>query len=169
MIDTVATVTVGIERLSGLHFSEHRSDLFGLHQDHWSEVAKFQHLTKVDPDVSSYLRLEKEGRLLVIIAREAGEIVGYSAHVIANHPHYRNLMIAQDDLHYLVPRLRKTGVHQRMRVLALQELKRRNVQIVTARTKFGHEHDNGLRAIGFEPMDLVYACDLTQWSPPMEG
>jgi hypothetical protein len=56
-----------------------------------------------------------------------------------------------------------------MRSFALKTLKDRGVQLVTARNRIGHVHDKSLRAMGFEPWDMIYALDLTKWEPqPVE-
>jgi L-amino acid N-acyltransferase YncA len=165
------TTTLAVERIGGLLENPgQRACLFAMHDEHWQEVAKFKELLKLNPDYSRYEQLDREKRALLVVMREDGRIVGYSLHIILrSHPHYRHVMVAEDDIHYLSPHLRKTGEHTRMRRFALERLKAQGVHIVTARTKFGHEHDHALRALGFEPMDSMYACDLTKWTPPAEA
>jgi hypothetical protein len=163
--------TLAVERLSDLTLSpEDWQQAFGMLEAHYKEVATFKHLLKLNPDLPRYQQLEREERLHIVIMREGSAIVGYSVHVIANGLlHYRNVRVADDDVHYLMPHLRGTGEHARMRRFAMQTLKARGVQLITARSRFGHEHDKAIKDIGFEPWDLVYACDLTQWEPPSEG
>lgn len=134
--------------------------------DHWQEVAANKEIMKLDPIYERYLKLDKEGKLHIVVAREAGVIVGYSIHFCGRtHMHYRDLFCAEDDIHYMIPRLRKTGLHEAMRQFALADMKARGVQWVTARTKLDHGHDNALRRLGFRPLDQVYCLDLTKWQP----
>ena len=143
------------------------AEAFSMLNDHYKETATFKHIMIFNPDLPRYLQLDREKRLHLVIAREDNKIVGYSLHIIANGLlHYRHVKVADDDIHYLASHLRGTGAHARMRTFAMQTLKDRGVQLVTARNRVGHEHDNSLKAMGFEPWDLVYACDLTQWKPP---
>jgi len=162
---------LSVERLSDLLLlREDWQQLYGMLEKHYREVATFKDLLIFNPDLPRYQQLEREQRLHIVIMRQDSAIVGYSVHVIANGLlHYRNIKVADDDIHYLVPHLRGTGEHARMRRFAMQTLKGKGVQLITARSRFGHEHDKALKDIGFEPWDLVYACDLTRWEPPAEG
>ena len=78
-------------------------------------------------------------------------------------------MVADDDIHYLVPRLRGTGEHKRLREFAMMTLQERGVQLVMARSKIGHLHETALYDMGFKAWDINYVCDLTSWKPPAEG
>lgn len=131
---------------------------------HWKEIAKFKQIMKLNVHVPRYLQIEKEGRLHFVSMRQNAALVGYSVHVIVRgHPHYRHLITAEDDVHYITPSLRGTGSHEEMRKFALKTLHERGVHFVTARTKIGHAHGNSLRRVGYEPLDMVYGLDLAEW------
>jgi hypothetical protein len=162
-------ITIAVEKLGNLLKPNDQGhsgwpEFEALLQQHWQEIAKFKHLMTLNPHLPRYVQIEREGRLHLVVLRDAGKMCGYSMHLIVKgHPHYRHLTTAEDDIHYLIPELRGTGAHEDMRVFALQTLAARGVQIVTARTKVGHAHETTLRRIGYEPFDMVYALDLTTW------
>jgi L-amino acid N-acyltransferase YncA len=161
--------TLAVEKLSALMSSPDWPMAFKMLGDHWQENATHKHLMKLNPDLPRYVQLEREKRLQIVVMRDDGEIVGYSVHIINTMLHYRNVVVADDDIHYLVPRLRGTGEHKRLREFAMKTLKERGVHIVIARTREGHLHDTSLAAMGFATWDRNYCCDLTKWEPPVEG
>lgn len=161
-------IQIALDSLSYLIEYERR-ELVELLQEHWVEVAKYKRLMKLSPHFAAYLKAEKEGRFHVVTARSPSKLVGYSAHwIIKHHPHYHHMMVAEDDVHYLIPELRGTGLHERMRCFALQSLKMRGVHFVTARTKVGHGHESSLVRIGYAPLDVVYGLNLLDWEPREE-
>lgn len=154
---------LAVEKLSKLMCDdwEHANQL--LHA-HWQEVAHDKELMKLDPNLDKYIEADFKQRLHIVVMRDDGDkIVGYSVHFLTQHPHYRGMTCAEDDVHYLIPEFRGTGNHELMRTYALRTLKERGVQFVTARVKVGHEHDKTLRNLGYGPVDMVYGLDLTKW------
>lgn len=156
--------TIATENLADLLGGYDRPRLEALMIDHWTEVAQHKDIMKLDPFFERYLEREKKGELHVVIVRAEGVIVAYSVHfLMPTNMHYRGLRCAEDDVHYVVPVLRKTGLHEAMRRFALEDMKKKGIQYVTARTKIEHGHDNVLRRIGFTPLDQVYSLNLTKW------
>jgi hypothetical protein len=162
--------TLAVEKLADLVKVDDKGhsgwpEFEALLKQHWQEIAKFKELMTLNPHLPRYLQIEREGRLHLVVMREDGRMVGYSMHLIVKgHPHYRHLTTAEDDIHYLVPKLRGRGAHEDMRVFALCTLAERGVHFVTARTKVGHPHETTLRRIGYVPFDMVYALNLTAWA-----
>jgi hypothetical protein len=131
-------------------------------KDHYEEVAKFKRVLRLNPDMERYLNLQRMDRLHLVTVREGGQLRGYSIHFIYHHPHYRQVKCAEDDIHYVIPPLRRMGVGKTLRGFALDGLKERGVQFVTARMKVGHEHETHLRELGYAPMEMCWARDLTE-------
>lgn len=111
-------------------------------------------------DVSRYLQIQKEGRLVYITARdEKGIIQGYSNHYWHRHLHFP-IRVAQDDAWYVMPALRNQGIGKRLREKALEELKKDGVQYVYGRLKVKHPHDNSMQELGYEPWETVWLKKL---------
>jgi hypothetical protein len=121
---------------------------------------------KWTPDYMKYRKIEDEGRLHLVVMREGSDIVGYLTYqLIKGGP---QLSVAREENVYLISALRGTGEHARMRLFAMAGLKSKGVQLITATTKVGHDHRTVLTDLGFEPVDIIYACDLTAFEPPAE-
>ncbi len=142
-------------------------DMLPILKEHWTEVALFKEILVLDPHLQKYVNIERQGRLHVVTLWIDDKLCGYSVHIIVDgHPHYRTLKWAEDDVHFIHPFWRGTGIHEQMRAFALATLKERGVDFVTARTKVAHQHDMTLRKMGYEPLDNVYGLNLRDWTPP---
>ena len=133
--------------------------------DHWQEIVPDKELMKLDVNTEKYFEADAAERLHIVVMRDDnGIIIGYSVHFLTDHPHYKRLRCAEDDVHYLVPEERQTGAHKLMRAFALKTLKERGVKFVTARVKIATDHHRVLRQLGYVPIDTVYGLDLTNWA-----
>jgi len=113
-----------------------------------------------DPDIFQYQRLQREGRLVIITARDGqGILQGYSSHFWHRDLHF-NIRVAQDDGIYVVPELRKQGVGTFLRKMAIHELKKAGVQVVLGRLKVAHPHDESMTELGFVPWETVYIREI---------
>lgn len=75
--------------------------LHPLFEDHWEEVARNKELMVLNPDIEKYRALEKVGKLVCVFAYYNDEIVGYSANILDNHLHYKDLVVAYNDVIYI--------------------------------------------------------------------
>ena len=147
-------VTFRVESLEGDDFDKFKE----LQSAHYGEVAGFKGaLDRLNPDWSKYIALEKSGRLHLVKARAwNGVLVGYSAHLVHEHLHYKHVLVADDDVFFLTPTMRGRGVGKAMRAFACETLKARGVKLVLARTK-PHIPQSHLPKLGYEVMETVYA------------
>lgn len=112
------------------------------------------------PDIAQYLRLQDEGRLVIITARDREDVMqGYSSHFWHRDLHYQ-IRVAQDDAWYVVPELRKQGVGRRLRELALEELRKDGVKYAYGRLKTAHPHDDSMAGLGYVPFETVFLKEL---------
>lgn len=84
---------------------------------------------KFAPSIETYEELEKQGKLLIIMAKQSNIIAGYFVIIINRMTHYSNLM-AFDDVYYLAPEYRKGWNGVKLIKFALNELKKLNVEFV---------------------------------------
>ena len=80
-----------------------RDEALPLLDRHYDEIAQFKGVQKLDPDWETYDALEKTGKLWVMTVRDRGIMVGYIVMVISRALHYRNLIMATEDIHFLLP------------------------------------------------------------------
>jgi len=127
---------------------------------HYEEIAQFKEVQVLDPDFEAYDRLEATGKLWVMTARDESRLVGYIVMFLSNDLHYRKLMRATEDIHFLLPEYRKgwTGYNMLKKVKAA--MKEKGAHTVTFRTKAGQDHGVLFERLGGVLHDLVYTIVL---------
>lgn len=86
------------------------------------------------PDADAYRGLARAGQLVVVSAREAGELVGYSIFMVRRHLHYSSLC-AFEDAYFLTERCRRGGNGVRLIKATLGEIWRRGCRRAFFTTK----------------------------------
>jgi hypothetical protein len=118
-----------------------RPDIESLIHAHWDEVALHKDQIKLDPDWEKYYALEDAGCLAVFCAYRDNVIVGYCIFILTTGLHYKNSMMALNDVVYIIPELR-TGlgvVGMRMISAVEENLSRRGVDKITWHIKVEHD------------------------------
>lgn len=133
-----------------------RQDILPLIDRHYEEIAQFKDLQKLDPDWDSYAALARGGNLWVLTVRDDGRLVGYMVMVIARARHYKTLLMASEDIHYLLPEYRKGLAGYRMIAKTVAAMKARGVHLTTLRTKAAKSHATLFERLDGELSDLVY-------------
>lgn len=124
---------------------------------HHGEIRSIRKRPRLNPDIERYMQLQKENRLVMATARTPeDELLGYCVFFIYKHPHYQHVLCAMDDIHYVKPEHRHSGVWQRMMTVAMNEIKSRNVGMISIRVPSGNEYDQEMKEMGFEDMEKVY-------------
>ena len=127
---------------------------------HYEEIAQFPEVQKLDPDFEAYDRMEQAGKLWVLTARDGGKLVGYIVMLVSHDLHYRQLLRAVEDIHFILPEYRKGILGYRMLRRTRDEMKAKGVQTVTFRTKAGKSHGVLIERLGGVLQDLVYTVVL---------
>ena len=84
------------------------TDIRGLVDAHWREIALDQDRIPLDIDFEMYRRLDAETFTLhVTTARERGNLIGYYVNVIRPHPHYKTSLFAFLDAYFILPAYRQ--------------------------------------------------------------
>src|SRR5258706_12669328 len=134
--------------------------ILSLCQAHADELRVFG-ILKLNLDVARYLELQSKNRLLCLVGRDGdNKIRAYSTHFIHKHPHYKMVWVGQEDSIYVEPSLRRHGIGRRLRETAETELKQRGCNLITSRTKFGHEDYTTLEELGFKRWEVSWAREL---------
>jgi len=123
---------------------------------HYQEIAKNKQLLKLSPDIEMYRKADKEGKLLVITARTPDKLVGYYMWVMVQHPHYSDVTIAEEDLHFLLPECRRGLAGYQFLKFAREVAIAYGAKFLLAREKIGHEHPALMQRLGFVPTDITY-------------
>ena len=127
---------------------------------HYDEIAQFKEVQKLDPDFEAYDRMEKSGKLWVMTAREDGALIGYIVMFLSSDLHYRKLLRALEDIHFILPEHRKGLLGYKMLAKTKQAMKEKGVHTVTFRTKAEKSHGLLFERLGGVLHDLVYTIVL---------
>lgn len=68
---------------------------------HYQEIALYKDKVKLNPDWETYKKLEEQNQFFLFTARIDGELVGYSAFFLKPHIHYKDLLVASNDVLFL--------------------------------------------------------------------
>lgn len=148
-------ITYQVESLSAV-----RPEVTDLISLHWEEIAQFKDVQKLDPDWEQYDLLEQKGRLWIMTARDDGKLVGYIAMLMGYHLHYRKLLTAVDDLHFIHPDYRKGLTGYRLLAMTVKVMRGKGVRFIAFRTKAFADHGALFERLGFQKHDVVYAGPL---------
>jgi len=126
----------------------------------WDAHAMELRSLKTRLHVDQYLRIQQDGRLVLMSLRDEDNILqGYSSHFWHQDLHF-SLRVAQDDAWYVVPSLRNKGFGTMLRRAALDELRAEGVEIAYGRLKAAHPHDESMAELGYAPWETVFIKDL---------
>ena len=135
-------------------FLQEGKALFILHRE---EFTKDKDVLILDPDEDYYNRNYDAGHAAVVTARAGGKLVGYMLWTIHRHPHYKQALCAQDDVHYLLPEYRR-GMNGYLLIKnAMMILPQLGVKYCYVREKIGHEHPAIMKRLGLNPLDITYS------------
>lgn len=153
------TATVEISPCTVADMANHAREMF---REHWEEVAKLKHLMVLSPNWDRYGQLAVAGVLLAIAAWEGPRMVGYSANVITNHLHYRDLVVCQNDVLFVAQSHRKSSVGLRLMRETERLAAERGAKLVLWHAKPETTLDRmlGREGSGYSVQDIIYAKEL---------
>lgn len=137
-----------------------REDILRLIDLHYEEVAQFKTVQKLDPDWDMYEAMERSGRLWVMTVRDHGTLVGYIVMIVSRALHYKTLLMASEDIHYLLPEYRKGLTGYRLIANAKRAMQEKGCKLMLMRCKAEKSHAALFERLDGELSDLVYAFRL---------
>lgn len=128
-----------------------------LFQKHWEEIALHKDTIKLKIDHAAYDNLDAQGALHVVVAREAGEIIGYWLGIIRPHLHYADSLTAYTDVFYVRQASRRdVFVFQHMLGFVESSLKQRGVQKLFIASKAHKDLSKMFERLGMTRTETVY-------------
>ena len=125
--------------------------------EHHASLALNQDEIKLACDEEKYEQGEAAGNLIVITAREEGELVGYYYGMLLNHLHYKDAgLMCYTDVYYLKPGHRKGGAGARFMIAVQQILKFRGVVKLYMSTKVHQDNGALFERLGMKLSDRVF-------------
>lgn len=125
------------------------------------EVNEFQSVCTGILDHKHYRWLDQNGRLISVIARSEGKIIGYLIWLIYPHLQNKDLIVAAKNMIYVVPEWRRQGVADKMMDIAMKECVDRGARLAFASDKYRtYSTQRLMRIHGFRRWQVTYAKAL---------
>lgn len=145
-------ITYAIER-----WSDYRKDCMPLWVHHYDEIAGDKRMA-MQPDEGLFKYLDSVGQLQIMVAREAGEMIGYMLFVVRPHTHYAGVLCGFEDAYYVLPSRRKGWAGIRLIKKSVAALKARGVKRVFVHTKKAKDMGRVLKFLGMTHSDEIYSA-----------
>ncbi len=127
-----------------------------LFKKHWEEIALFKDKMKLNPDWSFYEQLYLEGSLGLFTARKGKKLIGYFVVIAKAHPHYKDHIVASNDIIFIDPEYRKGLTGYKLIKFAKENLKELGVSVLAVNIKVHKPFDKLLERLGFENTERLY-------------
>jgi GNAT superfamily N-acetyltransferase len=141
-------------------FMADRVRLDQLMTEHWGEIATNKDVLRLDPDFQRYAQLVMDGKLVVVTARDGDAMIGYFLAIVSKHLHYKDVLCATEDLHYVHPRYRGRGIGVGMIRATEAVLAQKGVRLLTVHVKLHSDHGPLLEAEGYNKLEMIYGKTL---------
>lgn len=133
-------------------------ELDGILELHVEELSKFS--SELNPDWKVYQKLEDNNLLHIVTARDDKKLVGYYVSIIVMHYHYKDVVIAENDIHYILPEYRKGWLGYKFLKQVIQFLKRRKVDVILHTMKADHSYLPITERLGFKLTDYKLTMEV---------
>lgn len=138
-------------------FEERLEELQALLPLHYAELALNQDKVPLSPRYNVYIEHERNGGLIFVTLRDAGELVGYFIGFIGPGLHYSTCLTCNMDIFYVRKDLRTGTAGVRMFRFVESELRRRGVQRWFMGSKIHADASALFKRIGAAPVETYYS------------
>ena len=141
--------------------AEVRGRIEPLLRAHWEEIAQHRTIAPLNPYWEYYYAMERANRLVVVVAENGFDLVGYSVYFPAPMLHNMPIVMAKNDIIYLRPEYRGGSLAMRMMKMGEAEAKRIGASIVSMHVKVGHDYSPLLLHVGYAEAETIFTKELT--------
>jgi GNAT superfamily N-acetyltransferase len=131
---------------------------------HWQEIAHYKDIP-LDVSWSDYEKVEQVGMLRIYTARVGRELVAYACYKVARNSHYQSSLQAIQDVLFVEPAHRRSGIGGQLVAFADCMLRTEGVQVTYQHSKvsgIGRLLDELLLSQGYELIERIWAKRLDQ-------
>jgi len=138
-------------------FEECLEELKIILPEHYKELALNQDKVPLHPNYPFYIEQEKLGKLIFIVLRDAGKMVGYFIGFIAPGLHYQTCLTCTMDIFYVCKEKRTGSAGVRLFRFVEAELRRRKVQRWFMGSKIHADASALFKRIGAAPVETYFS------------
>jgi hypothetical protein len=132
------------------------SQMFQKHYEELSVTKQFN----LNPDFATYWEADKRKILKVVTCENDNEIIGYIVYFIGLNLHYKDCLLATEDIYYLKPEYRKGSTGIKMFKFAEKFLKSIGVNMIKYSTKVHLDNSRLFEFLGCEFTEKVFLKKL---------
>lgn len=122
---------------------------------HYQELTLHKQVIKLDPDWARYKSLADQNMITIITARDKGILVGYSLFFVSPHIHYKNNIVANNDVLFLHPDYRQGRTGLKLLRKCEQVLQEQQVDKIVWHVKYAKDFRQILYRLGYEDEDAL--------------
>jgi hypothetical protein len=122
---------------------------------HYEELTLHKQVVKLDPDWNRYKSLADQNMITIITARDKGILIGYSLFFVNSHIHYKNNIMANNDVLYLHPDYRQGRTGLKLIRKCEQVLQEQQVDKIIWHVKYAKDFRQILYRLGYEDEDAL--------------
>jgi hypothetical protein len=122
---------------------------------HYEELTLHKQVVKLDPDWARYKSLADQKMITIITARDKGILIGYSLFFVNSHIHYKNNVVANNDVLFLHPDYRQGRTGLKLIRKCEQVLQEQQVDKIIWHVKYAKDFRQILYRLGYEDEDAL--------------
>lgn len=137
-------------------WAEFKHEAAPLWDRHWDEIALDKAQIKLKIDTRAYDQMDAMGMLHVVVARDAGQIVGYHLSFVRPHFHYADSLTAYTDVYWVAPECRRGRVGINLFQFVEKTLKARGVERMYSACKLHKDVGKLFERLGWKETERVF-------------
>lgn len=132
-----------------------KDELKSLLDKHYEELTLDKDVVKLNPIWSLYAELEEKNQFFLFTVRDEDVLVGYSAFFMKPHIHYKDLIVATNDVIFLKKeyRLGITGI--KLLKYSEQKIRELGAKKITWHVKYSNDFRPILHRMGYSDEDVI--------------
>lgn len=124
--------------------------------EHYEEITLHKDVMKLNPDWIKYAVLEERGELHCFSVRHEGTLVGYAVFFLTPHIHYKDSLVATNDIIYFLPQYRRGLTPVKFIKYCEAEMKKKGAVKLVFHVKLAHDWSPILSRLGYDPEEVMH-------------
>lgn len=140
-------------------FSESIGEIKELLDNHYDELSVTKNYP-LNPDYDFYMEVDKQGNVRTALCYDDEILIGYIIYFIGLNLHYKDCLLATEDIYYLKPEYRKGTTGIKMFKFAEKYLKTLGVNMIKYSTKVHMDNSKLFEYLDCKLIEKVFVKNL---------